>query len=207
MLANDDLHPFPATWAGGFEIIDIRYGVSFADDTFAVTAPPGAKDVSAPPPSPEGSPSAPAREDPFDYVSLARGEPAQDWTGTTLDGSAFRISDSKGHPVLVLLFPDWCPPGDPVCDVLPAFQAAHERWGDVVDLVWVDLQGTQTQAQRVVRANGYTFPAVLSTTVEEAWGVRGYPVWVLLDADGRTVDVRIEPQSTDELGDLLAEVG
>jgi len=43
-----------------------------------------------------------------------------------------------------------------------------------------------------------------SGAVGEAWGLESVPIWVLLDADGRVVEVRLGPQTLSELNELLA---
>jgi thiol-disulfide isomerase/thioredoxin len=207
-IGSDDLHPFPTTEAGGFEVTEIRYGASFAEGTFTVRPPAGATATEAP--SQDGGGQADeggAEEDPFSEVSLAPGEPAPLWTGTTADGRPFDLADTSGQPVLVLFFADWCPPGDPVCDALLAFQEAAGRLGDDVTFVWLDLQGTEAEARRIVSDRGYTVPAVLSDAATEAWGVHAFPVWVLLDAEGRTVDVRVGPLTAGAIDELVAEAG
>jgi hypothetical protein len=45
----------------------------------------------------------------------------------------------------------------------------------------------------------------VDATAGETWGVDSFPLWVVLDAEGHTVDVRLRPQSTDQLEDMLTE--
>jgi thiol-disulfide isomerase/thioredoxin len=204
-LGSDDFHPFATTPRGGFQVTAIDYAPEFPPDTFSVEAPPGAKDVStnAPPQQPTSTPEG--EDDPFSHVTLSQGEIAPDWHGTLLDGGAFDLQDLRGRPALILFFADWCPPGDPACDVLPQFQETYERWRDRAGFVWVDLQGKESQARRIVDANGLTFPVTVDATAGETWGVDSFPLWVVLDAEGHTVDVRLRPQSTDQLEDMLTE--
>jgi thiol-disulfide isomerase/thioredoxin len=206
-LGNDDFHPFATTSRGGFEVTAIDYSPKFAPDTFTVKAPPGATDVSqnAPVP-PQSATSAPeVQDDPYSHVTLTQGEVASDWHGTLLDGGTIDLQGLRGRPALILLFADWCPLGDPACDVLPQFQEIYHRWKGRASFVWVDFDGTESEARRIVDANGYTFPVTVDATAADAWGVDVFPLWVLLDAEGRTVDVRTRPQSVDQLEDFLAQ--
>jgi thiol-disulfide isomerase/thioredoxin len=179
-VGNDDVHPFATTDRGGFEVTSIRYQPEFEPGTFVVAAPPGATDlgVTAAPPSPDAS-EPPAVDDPYSHVRLTQGGVAPDWSGTLLGGDPVALRDLRGRPALVLFFADWCPVGDAACDVLSQFQQVYERWNGPVGLVTVDATAT------------------------EAWGVDAVPIWVLLDEQGRTSDVRAGPQSLEELEDLL----
>ena len=44
-----------------------------------------------------------------------------------------------------------------------------------------------------------------SGSIGKVWGVQGIPTWVLLDADGRVVEVRLKPQTFEQLEELLAK--
>lgn len=118
------------------------------------------------------------------------------------------------------------------CDNLAAFQKAFERRGDRVNFLWVAMaapgwreeEARQRQLE-VVSKLGFTFPAAMDIpfaekdrvggissprgVVHKAWasdtcGCDAGIYYVLLDSEGRVVDVRIQNQTFDQLDEFLS---
>lgn len=138
-------------------------------------------------------------------VDLVQGQVAPSWSGPLLGGGTSDLKDLRGQPALVLFVADWC---DRACDVLPQFQQASEQWSNQVGFVAVDFSSTSDKVGKNVQEGGYTFPLVVDSSgnVGKAWGVEAVPLWVLLDAEGRVVEVRLRPQTLAVLNDLLVKV-
>lgn len=187
------------------EVSSVELDPAFDDSTFVFSPPPGSRPIEE------------VLADPYHHTDLDAGELAPPWAADLLDGERFELEASRGRPLLAVFMPDWCPAGDPVCDVLPQLQAAHEAWADRATVIWVDLDATPTEAQEIVERQGYTFPVVLDPppegwgrdqpagSPEIAWGVTGWPLYVLLDAEGRVVEVRIDPQTLAQLNEMLGD--
>ena len=129
---------------------------------------------------------------------------ARPWNGPLLGGGTFDLGDFRGRPLLVFLWADWC---DLACfSSFPDFQEASQQWADRVAFVSVDFSGFAEEAEKIMQNGGYTFPVVVDSpgAVGEAWGLESVPIWVLLDADGRVVEIRLGPQTLSELNELLA---
>ncbi|MEX0787133.1 MAG: redoxin domain-containing protein [Dehalococcoidia bacterium] len=174
------------------EVTSIEYNPVFPPGIFEFVPPAGAKDLDQ------------LQEDPYNHVDLVQGQVAPSWSGPLLADGTFHLDDSRGRPILVFFWADWC---DLACfSSFPAFQQAFDRWADRVAFVSVDYAGNPEEAETRLKAGGYTFPVVNDSSGEigEAWGVEGVPVWVLLDAEGRVIEVRIRPQTVEELNKLLA---
>jgi len=167
----------------------------FPGDTFEFSPPSGARDAIE------------LANDPYAQTALVQGDTASPWTGPLVGGGTLGLGDLRGKPVLILFFADWCPAGDPACDVLPQFGQVFEGRKREANLVWVNFQGSAIAAKQIIRKGGYTFPVVddSSGSIGKAWGVQGIPTWVLLDADGRVVEVRLKPQTFQQLEELLAK--
>ena len=89
--------------------------------------------------------------------SLALGQPAPDFTGTTFDGQKLTLSSLRGKPVLLNFFASWCTS----CEhELPAIQQeylAHKDEGFTV----VGVNSLENgDGVRFYRRFGLTFPAV-----------------------------------------------
>jgi len=175
----------------------IVYHPTFPPGTFRFARPPGARSAGQ------------RANDPYYQTKLAPGKVAQNWSATTLGGSAFQLADLRGKPALLLVLPDWCPAGDPVCEVFTALQQVHEAVRNKVAIVWVDLQGSAEQARKVVRHNHLTVPVVVDAgspgAIITAWKIQAYPYWLLLDAHGRAIEARLKPQTTAQLMQLIAK--
>jgi len=189
---------------GGFEVTRIEYTFDVDAAMFVLTWPPS--------PAPPGARDAVASADPYTQTSfLRRGEVAPLWSGPLIDGSTFHLESARGRPLLVLFWADWCPRGDPACDVLRQFDEVSRRYAGRAGFVSVDINGTASEARKIMSALGYQFPVVddrdRSQGVSRAWGVQSFPVWVLLDRDGRVVEVRTKPQTVEQLEVMLRGVG
>lgn len=167
----------------------------FPGDTFEFSPPSGARDANE------------LANDPYAQTDLVQGDTAPPWAGPLVGGGTLGLENLRDKPALILFFADWCPAGDPACDVLPQFgQVSQAREGEA-SFVWVNFQGSAIAAEQIIRKGGYSFPVVddSSGSIGKAWGVEGIPTWVLLDADGRVVEVRLKPQTFEQLEELLAK--
>jgi thiol-disulfide isomerase/thioredoxin len=188
---------------GGFEVTRIEYAFDVDRSLFVVPTPPGGFPTR--PPATQTPASSP---DPYTHTSLRQGEIAPSWSGQLIDGGAFRLEQTRGSPVLVLFWADWCPRGDPACDVLRPFDEVSRRYADRAHFVSVDIAGTADAARTIMRDLGYSFPVVVTGLQDpRIWDVDVFPFWVLLDRDGRVVDARLRPQTVPELEMMLRAVG
>jgi thiol-disulfide isomerase/thioredoxin len=92
-------------------------------------------------------------------------------------------------PLVINLFAQWCLP----CrEELPVFQSLHTKAKGKVRVLGVDYQDTKPEAAlELVRATGVTYPLLADPAGDLApsFRVRGLPGVVLVDEDGRVVDV------------------
>lgn len=175
------------------EVMSIEYEPRFDPDTFEFAPPPGARGLEE------------VEDDSYRHTSLEQGELAPTWSGTLLEGEAFALESVRGKPILVFFWADWC--GETCFTSFPAFERAAKQWAERVEFVSVDFEGSAAEAKKIMEAGGHTFAVVDDSAgkVGDAWGVEAVPLWVLLDADGRVVEVRIKSQSLEELNDLVGK--
>ncbi len=188
---------------GGFEVTRIEYSFDVDRSLFVVPTPPGGF-----PTRPPATQSPTASPDAYAHTSLRKGELAPSWSGQLVDGGTFRLEETRGGPLLVLFWADWCPRGDPACDVLRQFDEVSRRYAGRAHFVSVDLAGTADAARKIMSDLGYAFPVVVTDGQEpRIWDVDVIPFWVLLDRDGRVVEARLRPQTVPELEMMLRAVG
>lgn len=103
-------------------------------------------------------------------------------TGTTLDGEAFDLANTRGTPTVVNFFFAKCQYCAQEAPDLVAFREAHPD----VDFVGVAVYNSKDDTEGFVSKYGIEFPVVYepeAATADE-WGVTGYPTTYFLDAEG-----------------------
>lgn len=196
------------------------------------TGGPSDESPNAPPPDP--SAGSPARSPAYAWptVSLVEGQTLPqvlEEGGSPADiqvaGGDFdfaSLGDLKGKRVFMTFWNTWCP----YCrEVLPQYDQLRKDL-DADDIVWMfvnnvpnEHDGTPGKIDAYLEETGLTTPIVLDTTgnVARAYGARGVPTTVVLDADGKIVvifpgaapydlaklalEVAADPSVLDELGE------
>jgi cytochrome c biogenesis protein CcmG/thiol:disulfide interchange protein DsbE len=118
------------------------------------------------------------------------GEPAPDFTATTVDGQSVTLSDFRGTPVWLTFGASWCQP----CRAEnPDIKATAERFGDdlVVLAVFIseDAAGVAEYAERV--GLDYRKVADPGTAIASQYRILGIPSHYFIDADGVLRQMRI----------------
>jgi cytochrome c biogenesis protein CcmG, thiol:disulfide interchange protein DsbE len=112
------------------------------------------------------------------------GKPAPEIELTTIDGEAFRLSDLRGHPVLLNFWATWCPP----CrDEFPLMVKAYAAQGDDgLRIVGVLHDDFADGARRFAADMGATWP-IVDDPDDRAFSdfvVPGLPTSYFIDEDG-----------------------
>jgi len=116
--------------------------------------------------------------------------PAPDFTVTDADGNEVKLSDFRGKGVVLNFWASWC---GPCKSEMPHFQTAYEEYGEDVHFLMVNMSTAfgdpQSDAERLLSDNGYTFPVYYDTKAECAYGygVSGIPMTFFIDKNGDLV--------------------
>jgi thiol-disulfide isomerase/thioredoxin len=153
-------------------------------------------------PDPSGSPGLPARNAadapllPTDALELPEFDLA---TYEDL------VTQLRGTPILVNVWGSWC---GPCRDEAPSLAAAHERFGDRVQFLGVDILDAREGARAFMREFGWAYPSVYDPpgAIRDGLGLLGQPWTLLYDASGEIVDRWVGPAPPDELMAALERV-
>jgi len=149
----------------------------------------------------------PAPSSPAQAQGAGNTVPAPDFSLAKLDGEFVRLSDLKGHPVLINFWATWCPG----CrDEMPLLQSVYEeRQADGLVILAVDIAEKPALVKKFMDDNKLTFTALLDldNRVSATYGIRLLPTTVLVDKNGNIRDVRVGAYlNTAQIRDALKKI-
>lgn len=136
------------------------------------------------------------------------GETAPQFTSWDLNGNKVSLADLKGHPVLITFWATWCT----ACQQeLPAVEQIRDRYQAAgLKVLAVNYRETNVDRMRQFLAGlNVNLAAVTDTdgSIATAYGVDiGLPISVLLDRNGRVLQIMIGAQSSSALDAAVSQV-
>jgi cytochrome c biogenesis protein CcmG/thiol:disulfide interchange protein DsbE len=117
-------------------------------------------------------------------------------------GPAVSLDRLTGRPTLVNLWATWC---GPCREEMPVLQEAYARHGERVRFLGVDVQDDPEAARWFLADLGIGYPHVVDPAGEllRELGVRGLPVTLVLDEEGRVVDRSVGQLDAESLEELI----
>lgn len=128
---------------------------------------------------------------PPDTSPIAKGQPAPDIVGTTLDGAPFRLADLRGKPVIINF---WGPTCVPCRDEFPLLKSKlTEHAADGLVVVGILMGDPPDLARTFIAEQGATWPTVDDPTsaIRLAYRVAARPQTYFLDRDGILRSIQI----------------
>lgn len=119
---------------------------------------------------------------------------APDFTYYDADGTASKLSDLRGTPVIVNCFASWC---GPCRGEMPHFDAAIDEYDGRIRFLMLDINAfgndKAEDALAMVKELGLTFDVFFDTDGEAAgaYGIRAFPTTLFIASDGELVDTQI----------------
>ncbi|MGH8986358.1 MAG: TlpA family protein disulfide reductase [Acidimicrobiia bacterium] len=133
------------------------------------------------------------------------GDPAPDFTVTTMDGDEVSLDSLRGRAVIVNFWNSWC---TPCKQEEPALKRFHERHRDDADFVMLGIvrDDTPKAARNAVGERGIEWPMGLDRGGKAAldFGTRGQPETYAITPDGIIAGVQFGPASVADLDTMLA---
>ncbi len=111
------------------------------------------------------------------------GQAAPVWVAEDLQGARVSLSDFKGQTILLNLWTTWC---ISCKEETPALQAFHERYGDKIKVIGLDVREPVDTIREYMKMTGTTY-MVLRDKIGKVTGpynVRGYPETWFIDENG-----------------------
>ena len=122
---------------------------------------------------------------------------APDFELETLDGGRFRLSDWRGHPVLLNFWASWCPPCRREIPVLVRLQHQYREAGLVVAGVNIEEARRSAAAFRDEFSINFTLPMDFGGGVTRQYEVVGPPNSIFIRPDG-VIDTIFIGQAPDD---------
>ncbi|HEY4438995.1 MAG TPA: redoxin domain-containing protein [Candidatus Elarobacter sp.] len=113
------------------------------------------------------------------------GQPAPDFSLTTVDGKRVRLSDYRGLTLVINVWGSWCPPCRLETPDLIAEAKAEAKNG--VDFLGIDTTESAEAVRAFVAAKGIPYPQVATTGTSDfakAYEIRNYPTTFVIDPKG-----------------------
>jgi cytochrome c biogenesis protein CcmG/thiol:disulfide interchange protein DsbE len=134
------------------------------------------------------------------------GSPAQDFTGTTVDGKKVSLSSYKGHPVWLTFGASWCA----ACQAeAPDIEAAYQKF-KAQGVVVLSVSISEDSATVLDYGNrvGLTFPMIADpdTRIASAYRVSGIPAHFFIDASGVLRSIKTGGLSPEHMDAALTEI-
>jgi peroxiredoxin len=132
------------------------------------------------------------------------GQPAPDFTLTTLDGSSASLADYRGRVVFLNFWATWCIPCERELPTFKAFMARQSADGAVVLAVNIGETGEQVQPYLDEREIS-GFPILLDTAFEvtDRYGVGPIPVTFVIDEAGIIRFTKYGEMHSEDLSEYL----
>jgi cytochrome c biogenesis protein CcmG/thiol:disulfide interchange protein DsbE len=120
-------------------------------------------------------------------------------------GDRLRLSELKGHPVLLDFWATWCEPCQIVAPILDRISRKHQSNGLVV--VGVNTSDRPGLAPLFAKRKGLSYPIVFDSDEEVArrYGISNLPTLVVINAAGHVIAVRTGIEDESSLEDLVNE--
>ncbi len=136
-------------------------------------------------------------------TGILPGQPAPNFTLTTLQGEPVKLSDYAGKVVMVNMWATWCPPCKAELPTIDAYYQEHSNDGFVV--LAVNSQEAQSTVNTYISSTGFTFPVLLDSRgdVMDLYNVRALPTSFIIDRDGTVRHIHTGEVSRQQLAQYV----
>ncbi len=144
------------------------------------------------------------RNGPLAAGQVGEGEIAPEIVLPTFDGQIIKLSDLRGHVVVVNFWASWCKPCEQEAAELENTYRHYKNQGVV--FLGVDYVDTEPEARAYLRRFDITYPngPDLGTKASHAYRIRGVPETFVIDQDGVLRNLFVGPTTQAALQQAIA---
>ncbi len=123
--------------------------------------------------------------------TIAKGSPAPNIHGTTLDGTTADLASLRGHPVVINFWASWCGPCKDEMPLLAQKATAHADTG--LEILGVLSDDTADSGRAFEKQYGATWPSVFDgdSAIKTAYRVIGRPQSYFVDRNGVLQSIQV----------------
>lgn len=137
---------------------------------------------------------------------LTDGKFAPDFEAELIDGSQFKLSDTRGKYVLLDFWGSWC---GPCRKMNPKLKALHEKYSDKLTVITVALEKEGTQWKAAAKKDGFVWKHQIVTfnrfiflsEIAQLYGVTEIPAKFIISPEG----ILLPKMTFDEIDKLLSK--
>lgn len=132
------------------------------------------------------------------------GEPVPAASFEMFDGSTRSFADYEGKPLVVNFFGSYCVP---CITEMPALEAAHQRYGDRVTFVGLDVSEPIAKGRTITDKSGVTYDLGRDATGSILRSVGGVnmPTTIFVAADGTIREIHSGQLTPEQLDQIITE--
>ena len=128
------------------------------------------------------------------------GKPSPDFKGVDVNGKEYTLADFRGKYVYIDVWATWC---GPCRQEIPYLKKLDEDYKDA-QIVFLSLSVDQDKAkwEQMVKEqsmSGVQLHIGQNTSFQEAYKIEGIPHFILLDREGKILDMKMSRPSMDEV--------
>lgn len=128
------------------------------------------------------------------------GKPSPDFKGVDVNGKEYTLADFRGKYVYIDVWATWC---GPCRQEIPYLKKLDEDYKDA-QIVFLSLSVDQDKAkwEQMVKEqsmSGVQLHIGQNTSFQEAYKIEGIPHFILLDKEGKILDMKMSRPSMDEV--------
>jgi cytochrome c biogenesis protein CcmG/thiol:disulfide interchange protein DsbE len=131
---------------------------------------------------------------------------APDFTITDFRGPSFKLSEHRGHVVIVNFWASWCPP----CREEAAYLEQTWRKYQDKDVIFVGVDWVDTQKEALAYINEFDITYIngpdVGTVAAQAYNIQGVPETFYVAKNGELRGVHIGPLQSPELDQKIEEL-
>jgi len=131
---------------------------------------------------------------------------APDFSITGFDGRSFRLSEHRGHVVIVNFWASWCPP----CREEAAYLEQTWRKYEDKDVVFVGVDWVDTEKEALAYIKEFDITYIngpdIGTQAAQAYNIQGVPETFYVAKNGELRGVQIGPLKSPELDQKIEEL-